>query len=86
MQFCWSPTDPKQCALVTDQGQLLLGRLGEPLRPVDAYSAVSSASWNPDGQLIAVASGHHVHVYHAQRHIACFDTEVEAQVGFSISV
>ena len=81
MQFCWSPADPKQCALVTDSGQLLLGRLGEPLQPVDNYSTVTSASWSPDGQLLAVGSGRRVYVYGAQRHAACFSTEVEVQVG-----
>lgn len=80
MQFCWSPTDPKQCALVTDSGQLLLGRLGEPLQAIEAYSAVTSASWSLDGQLLAVGSGRHVHVYNAQRHTACFSTQVESQV------
>ncbi|KAL3145685.1 hypothetical protein ABBQ32_003220 [Trebouxia sp. C0010 RCD-2024] len=78
-QFCWSPTDPKQCALVTDSGQLLLGRLGEPLQAIEAYSAVTSASWSLDGQLLAVGSGRHVHVYNAQRHTACFSTQVESQ-------
>lgn len=85
MQLCWSPTDPKQCALVTDSKQLLLGRLGEPLRAVDAYSAVTCASWSPDGQLLAVGSRRYVHIYNAQRHTACFKTKVEAQVGCRLS-
>ena len=83
LQFCWSPKDSTQCALVTDKGQLLLGLLGKPLQPIDSYSAVACASWSPDGQLLAVGSGQQVHVYNAQQHTACFDTKVEHQVGVS---
>lgn len=83
LQFCWSPKDPKLCALVTDQGQLLLGLLGEPLQPVDTYSSVTCASWSPDGQLLAVASGQQVHIYNAQQRTACFDANIEHQVGVS---
>ena len=81
LQFCWSPKDSRQCALVTDKGQLLLGLLGEPLRPVDSYSTVTCASCSPDGQLLAVGSGQQVHVYNAQQHSACFDSKVDHLVG-----
>lgn len=83
LQFCWSPKDPKLCALVTDKGQLLLGLLGEPLQPVDTYSSVTCVSWSPDGQLLAVASDQQVHIYNAQQGAACFDTEIQHQVGLS---
>ena len=83
LQFCWSPKDPRLSALVTDKGQLLLGLLGEPLQPVDTYRSVTCASWSPDGQLLAVASGQRVYIYNAQQRSACFDTDTEHQVGVS---
>ena len=83
LQFCWSPKDPKLCALVTEKEQLLLGLLGEPLQPIDTYSSVTCVSWSPDGQLLAIASGQQVHIYNAHHHTACFDTKIEHQVGIS---
>ena len=84
VQFCWSPKDPTQCSVVTDKGHLLLGHLGEPLRPVDTYSSVTCAFWSPDGQLLAIATGQQVHIYNAAQGTACFDSKVEHQVGCSI--
>jgi hypothetical protein len=69
MQFAWRPSalpgTPPEGSVVTCEGQLLLGTIGEPLKEFAPNSdLIATVSWSPDGQVLAVGQRCAVLVWH----------------------
>jgi hypothetical protein len=69
MQFAWRPLalpgTPPEGSVVTCEGQLLLGTIGEPLKEFAPNSdLIATVGWSPDGQMLAVGQRCAVLVWH----------------------